>query len=312
MKVGFIGLGTMGGRIARNAIKAGHELTVHDVSSQIAKPLIDLGAAWVETPAALTKGNEVILMSLPGPKEFEAVTLGADGLLGAIEPGQIVLDLTTNSPTVVRRVAARFAEKGAFLLDAPVSGGPSGAESGKMAVWVGGDRAAYEKALPVIQSISDAPTHIGEVGSASIAKLVHNLSGYMLHASLAETFTMGVKAGLDAESLWAAVRQGALGRQQVFDVMAKQFLPGRFDPPDFALNLARKDVALACEVGREYDVPMRMAHLVLSEMTEAINKGNGNRDSRTMMLMQEERAGVEVRVPKDRLDAILAVKKEAS
>ena len=112
----------------------------------------------------------------------------------------------------------------------------------------------------------------------------------------------------DAESLWEAVRQGALGRQQVFDVMAKQFLPGRFDPPDFALNLARKDVALACEVGREYDVPMRISHLVLSEMTEAINKGNGARDSRSMLLLQEERAGVEVRVPQERLDAIMGKK----
>jgi len=311
MKVGFIGLGTMGARIAKNVIKGGHELTVHDVSSQIAQPLLDAGAEWAVTPAALVEGRDVIMMSLPGPKEFEAVTLGADGLIDAVQPGQIILDLTTNSPTVVRRVAALFVERGADLLDAPVSGGPGGAESGKMAVWVGGAEAAYRKALPVIQSVSDAPTHIGEVGSASIAKLVHNLSGYLLHTALAETFTMGVKAGLDAESLWAAVREGALGRQQVFDVMAKQYLPGRFDPPDFALNLARKDVALACEVGREYDVPMRLSHLVLAEMTEAINKGNGGRDSRTLMLMQEERAGIEVRVPKERLDAIMRSKKEA-
>lgn len=308
MKVGFIGLGTMGAKIAMNALKGGHELTVHDVSSQVAKPLTDAGAAWADTPAKLADGVDVIMMSLPGPKEFEAVTLGPDGLFEAVTPGQAILDLTTNSPTVVRRVAARFAEKGVHLLDAPVSGGPSGAESGKMAVWIGGDQATYEKCLPVIQSVSDAPAYIGDIGSGSIAKLVHNLSGYLLHTALAETFTMGVKAGLDAESLWEAVRQGALGRQQVFDVMAKQYLPGRFDPPDFALNLARKDVALACEVGREFDVPMRLSHLTLAEMTEAINKGNGNRDSRTLMLVQEERAGVEVRVPQDRLDAIMGKK----
>lgn len=308
MKVGFIGLGTMGGRIAMNAIKGGHELTVHDMSSQVAKRHIDAGASWANTPAAVAEGVDVIMMSLPGPKEFEAVTLGPDGLIHAVQPGQIILDLTTNSPTVVRKVAEAFADKGVHLLDAPVSGGPTGAESGKMAVWIGGDKTAYEKCLPVIESVADAPAYIGEVGSGSIAKLVHNLSGYMLHAALAESFTMGVKAGLDAESLWEAVRQGALGRQQVFDVMAKQFLPGRFDPPDFALNLARKDVALACEVGREFDVPMRIAHLVLSEMTEAINKGNGTRDSRTLMLLQEERAGVEVRVPQERLDEIMGKK----
>jgi len=305
MKVGFIGLGTMGGRIAMNAIRGGHELTVNDVSSQVAQRHIEAGATWAATPAALTDGVDVILMSLPGPKEFEAVTLGPDGLIDSVKPGQAILDLTTNSPTVVRRVAALFAEKGVHLLDAPVSGGPTGAESGKMAVWVGGDKATYERCLPVIESISDAPRYIGDVGSGSIAKLVHNLTGYILHAATAETFTMGVKAGLDADSLWEAVRQGALGRQRIFDAMAKQYLPGRFDPPDFALNLARKDVALACEVGREFEVPMRLSHLVLAEMTEAINKGHGTRDSRTLMLMQEERSGVEVRVPKDRIDEIM-------
>jgi 3-hydroxyisobutyrate dehydrogenase-like beta-hydroxyacid dehydrogenase len=309
MRVGFIGLGMMGAKMAMNAIKGGHELTVHDVSSQVAKQHLDAGATWADTPATVAKGVDVIMMSLPGPKEFEAVTLGPDGLIHGVKPGQIILDLTTNSPTVVRRVAVEFAQKGVHLLDAPVSGGPTGAESGKMAVWVGGDEAAYNQSLPVIASISDAPKYIGEVGSGSIAKLVHNMTGYLLHAATAETFTMGVKAGIEAESLWEAVRQGALGRQLVFDAMAKQFLPGRFDPPDFALNLARKDVALACEVGREFDVPMRMSHLVLSEMTEAINKGHGNRDSRTMMLLQEERAGVEVRVSQERLDAILGKKK---
>lgn len=305
MKVGFIGLGTMGAKMAMNAIKGGHQLTVHDMSSQVAKQHIDAGATWAASPAALAEGVDVIMMSLPGPKEFEAVTLGPDGLIHSVKPGQAILDLTTNSPTVVRRVAAIFAEKGVHLLDAPVSGGPTGAESGKMAVWVGGDEATYNKCLPVIESISDAPKYIGAVGSGSIAKLVHNLTGYLLHAATAETFTMGVKAGLDAASLWEAVRQGALGRQLVFDAMAKQYLPGRFDPPDFALNLARKDVALACELGREFDVPMRLSHMVLAEMTEAINKGNGARDSRTMMLLQEERAGVEVRVPKEQLDEIM-------
>lgn len=306
MKIGFIGLGTMGARMAANVLKGGHELTVHDVSTQVAKPLLEAGAGWASTPAELADGVDVILMSLPGPQEFEAVTLGTDGLIHSVKTGQAILDLTTNSPTVVRRVAAAFAEKGVQLLDAPVSGGPTGAESGKMAVWVGGDKATYNKCMPVIESISDAPAYIGDVGSGSIAKLVHNLTGYLLHAATAETFTMGVKAGLDAESLWRAVRQGALGRQRIFDAMAKQYLPGRFDPPDFALNLARKDVALACEVGREFEVPMRLSHMVLAEMTEAINKGNGARDSRSMLLLQEERAGVEVRVSKERLDAIMA------
>jgi len=305
MKVGFVGLGTMGGRMAMNAIQGGHQLVVHDLASQMAEQHVSAGAEWAPSLKSVADHADVVLLSLPGPKEFEAVTTGPGGLLEYIRPGQIIFDLTTNSPTVVRHVAEQFAERGAHLLDAPVSGGPSGAQSGKMAVWVGGDVDAFEHGRPVLDSISDAVRHIGDVGAGSIAKLVHNLTGYLLHAATAETFTMGVKAGLDAESLWAAVREGALGRQRVFDAMSKQYLPGRFDPPDFALALARKDVALACEVGREFEVPMRLSHMVLSEMTEAINAGNAERDSRSMMLMQETRAGVEVRVAPERINDII-------
>lgn len=306
MKIGFVGLGTMGGSIALNAIRGQHALVVNDLNRDAADPHLEVGATWADTPAAAAAGNEAVFLSLPGPGEFEAVTLGDNGLIDVIQPGQAVFDLTTNSPTVVRRVAEIFAEKGAHLLDAPVSGGPDGARSGKMAVWIGGDAVVFEKFLPVLNAISDAPRHVGPVGAGSIAKLVHNLSGYILQTALAETFTMGVKAGLDAESLWEAVRQGAVGRRRVFDTMSRQFLPGRFDPPDFALKLARKDVALACEVGREFEVPMRLSHATLQEMTEAINRGWGGFDSRSAMRLQEERAGgIEVRIPEQRINDIL-------
>ncbi|MGI9424611.1 MAG: NAD(P)-dependent oxidoreductase, partial [Hyphomicrobiaceae bacterium] len=129
MKVGFIGLGTMGASIAMNAIKGQHQLIVHDLNESAATAHIEAGAAWAESPAGVTSDTDVILLSLPGPKEFEAVTLGEGGLLDAVQPGQAILDLTTNSPTVIRRVSAIFADKGVQLLDAPVSGGPAGAKS---------------------------------------------------------------------------------------------------------------------------------------------------------------------------------------
>ncbi|MCB1510301.1 MAG: NAD(P)-dependent oxidoreductase [Hyphomicrobiaceae bacterium] len=305
MKVGFVGLGTMGASMAMNALKRQHSLTVHDLDRKRAADLEAAGAQWAASPAEAARGADVVLLSLPGPAEFKAVTLGEGGLIEGVASGQAIFDLTTNSPTVVREVAAVFAEKGVHLLDAPVSGGPQGAKTGKMAVWVGGDQAAYDTFLPVIRSISDQPRYIGPVGAGSIAKLVHNVTGYMLSAAIAESFTMGVKAGLDPEPLWEAVRQGALGRRRIFDSMSLQYLPGRFDPPDFALALARKDVALACEVGREFDVPMKFAHMTLAEMTDAMNRGWAGRDSRTMMLLQEERAGVEVRVAQDRIDQII-------
>jgi 3-hydroxyisobutyrate dehydrogenase len=142
-----------------------------------------------------------------------------------------------------------------------------------------------------------------------VAKLVHNCAGYVIQTALAEVFTMGVKAGVEPLALWQAVRRGAQGRRGTFEGLAEHLLPGNFDPPDFALRLARKDVDLAVSVGREYDVPMRLANLALQEMTEAMNRGWGDRDSRVAMLLQEERAGVEVRVDEEILNAALEAEK---
>ena len=144
-----------------------------------------------------------------------------------------------------------------------------------------------------------------------MAKWVQNGAGYIFQAAMAEVFTMGVKAGVGPLALWEAVRKGATGRRGPFEGMAEHLLPGKFDPPDFALKLARKDVDLAVSVGREFDVPMRLANLALMEMTEAINRGWGDRDSRVAMLLQEERAGVEVRVDVNELNAILEAEKNA-
>ena len=305
MKVGFIGLGTMGASIAMNALKGGHELVVNDINEAAARPHVEAGAVWTDSPRAVAARTEVVFTSLPGPPEVETVALGKDGLIEGMQTGQAYFDLSTNSPTLMRRVHKAFLERGAHALDAPVSGGPDGARSGRLAIWVGGDQAVFDRFLPVLKTMGDKPAYIGPIGAGSIAKLVHNLSGYIMQTALAETFTMGVKAGLNPEDLWQAVRMGAYGRRLTFDTLARQFLPGRFDPPDFALALARKDVKLAVELGREFDVPMRLANLTLEEMTEAMNRGWAHRDSRTAMLLQEERAGVEVRIPAERIKQIL-------
>ena len=187
------------------------------------------------------------------------------------------------------------------VLDAPVSGGPRGARTRKLALWVGGDREVYERHKPVLGAIGDRPYYVGPIGAGSVAKLVHNCSGYAIQTALAEVFTLGVKAGVDPLVLWKAVRQGAGGRQRTFDRLVDQFLPGTFDPPAFTLTLAHKDVSLATALGRELGVPMRLATLVLEEMTEAVNRGWGPRDSRVSMLLQEERAGVHIAVPPEKI-----------
>src|SRR4029079_6530437 len=168
-----------------------------------------------------------------------------------VKKGATYFDMSTNAQSVVKKINEAFAAKGAHMLDAPVSGGPSGAESRKMAIWVGGDKAAFDRHKSVRAAMGDRAAYIGPIGTATVAKLVHNMSSYAITCALAETFTMGVKAGMDPVTLWEAVRQGVTGRRLTLDGLLDQFLPGTYDPPNFALKLATKDVRLATELGRE-------------------------------------------------------------
>jgi 3-hydroxyisobutyrate dehydrogenase-like beta-hydroxyacid dehydrogenase len=299
MNVGFIGLGTMGRHMAANLAKGGFALTVHDVRRDAPAPP---GATWADSPAVLARAVDVVFTSLPGPVEVEAV---AAGLLEGLRPGTAFFDLSTNSPTVVRKLHAAFAAKGISMLDAPVSGGPRGAESRKLALWVGGDENIFDKHRAVLDAIGDKPYYVGPIGAGSVAKLVHNCAGYVVQTALAEVFTMGVKAGVDPLTLWRAVRQGAGGRRRTFDGLADQFLPNEYEPPAFALRLAHKDVSLATQLGREVKVPMRLANSVLEELTEAMNRGWAEKDSRVAMVLQQERAGVEIKVPRGELKKVI-------
>jgi 3-hydroxyisobutyrate dehydrogenase len=306
MKVGFIGLGTMGRHMAANLIKAGHEVVVHDIRREAADAHLKAGARWADSPRAVAEATEVVFASLPEPKDVEAVALDEKtGLLPGLAAGKAFFDLSTNSPTVVRKLHAIFKARGVDMFDAPVSGGPKGAETRKLALWIGGDAEAFEKYKAVVDAIGDKAYYVGPIGAGSVAKLVHNCAGYVVQTALAEVFTMGVKAGVDPLTIWKAVRQGAGGRRRTFDGLADQFLPGTYDPPAFALRLAHKDVTLATALGREHKVPMKLANLTLEEMTEALNRGWGERDSRVAMLLQQERAGVEIKVPPATIKEVL-------
>ncbi len=309
MQVGFIGLGTMGGKMAANLQRAGHSLVVHDTRREAVAPHLAAGAAWADSPQQVAQLSEAVFTSLPTPADVEAVALGENGLLAGMRPGQAYFDLSTNSPSVVRRIHAAFAERGVHMFDAPVSGGPSGAATGKLAIWVGGEEEIFDRYKPLLDAIGDQARYVGPIGAATVAKLVHNCAGYAINRVLSEVFTMGVKAGVEPLALWEAVRQGALGRARTFDPLAAHFLPGLYDPPDFALRLAHKDVSLATALGRELDVPMPMANLALDELTSALGRGWGDRDSRVAMLLQEERAGVHIAVDRDRIREGLAREK---
>jgi len=292
MRVGFIGLGMMGKGMAANLQKAGHELVVYDLSRAAAEPFLAKGAVWANSPKQVGEQTEIVFTSLPVPADVEQVAVGPNGLIEGMRPDTSFFDMSTNSVATVRKIHAAFAEKNLYMLDSPVSGGPSGAASGKMAIWVGGDEQQFNRHKSVLDAMGDQAAYIGPIGAGSIAKLVHNCAGYAIQTCLAEVFTMGVKAGVEPLALWEAVRQGATGRVRTFDRLGDKFLQGKHDPADFALRLLHKDVGLAVGLGREVGVPMRLANLVYEELTEAMNRGWGTRNSTVGQLLQVERAGI--------------------
>jgi 3-hydroxyisobutyrate dehydrogenase len=235
----------------------------------------------------------------------EPVIFGTDGILAGVQKGAAYFDLSTNSQALMKRMAEALANKGAYGFDAPVSGGPKGAETGKLAIWVGGDKDVFDKYKKVLDAFGDQAAYIGPIGTATVAKLVHNMAGYAIQTAMAEVFSMGVKAGMDPLDLWKAVRQGALGRKRTFDRITDQFLVDKYDPPACALKLAHKDVTLAVTMGRELNVPMRFCNLALEEMNEALNRGWENLDSRVPMKLQLERAGVSIKCDPAAVQAVL-------
>jgi len=292
MRIGFIGLGAMGRPIAANLQRAGHALQVYDLRR------IDGIGTWKESVTEAAQDCELLFTSLPGPAEVEAVA-------AQVRSVQAWFDLSTNSPQVVRRIHASLVKRNVQFLDAPVSGGPRGAQTGKLAIWVGGDAEVFKKYEPVLKQIGDQPYYVGAVGAGTVAKLAHNAASFTVQAALAEIFTLGVKAGVEPLALFKALRQGATGRKRTFDRLPEHFLSGTYDPPAFTVRLAHKDMALAMELAAEQGVPMKIGQVALDELAAALQRGWSERDCRVAMTLQEERAKVSVAVPRERLQDAL-------
>jgi 3-hydroxyisobutyrate dehydrogenase len=296
MRIGFIGLGNMGGPMALNLIKAGHTLTVFDVRRDAAKPHLAAGATWADDVPALARGSEIVMTSLPGPAEVEAVALGPGGILESAQPGTVYADLSTNSPTVMRKIHAAGKARGVHVLDAPVSGGVLGAQRGTLQVMVGGDEAIYREVEGVLKPIGRNVGYMGAIGAGTIAKLVHNMVSITSRMLLAEGFTLGVKAGVKPEALLEAIRGASFGQGMSLSHHIPDIVfTGDFDTVRFGLALARKDVGLATALAREFDVPMPIASLGEQILMEAMARGWGDKDSTAPWMLQEEAAGVKVR-----------------
>jgi len=300
MNIGFIGVGNMGAGMANNLIKADHSLTINEIARERATALLEQGAKWADTPKEVAEASEITFTSLPAPVDVEAVALGDEGILEGSKPGSVYIDLSSNSVSLVRRMHAIFETKGVHMLDAPVSGGVTGARSGRLAVMVGGDEAVYQRVKKVFDDFGDNVVYCGSIGSGSICKLMHNTISAVTSQAISECFTLGAKAGVELKPLWETVRRGAFGRGAGgIHGLPNSWFNGDFEPDwekgFFAVRLMRKDVGLATQLGREYDVPMALANLAEQELVEAMNRGWGDDPTNKVRLLQEGRANVQLR-----------------
>jgi 3-hydroxyisobutyrate dehydrogenase-like beta-hydroxyacid dehydrogenase len=299
--VGFIGLGNMGGPVAGHIQRAGFPMVVYDLREEATRPFEARGAKVADSAAELAHRSDVIITALPMPHDVDRVACDANGILQGVRQNSIYIDISTSPPSLIRRLEPLFRAKGAFVLDAPVASGQPGAARGIHEVMVGGDKAIFERAAPVLRAFGDQVLHAGALGSGSICKLVHQMVNSTISQAIAEGLTLGVKAGVETKALWECVRRGMVGRMHVLHVQVPQTVfRNNFATDTFPLKLLRKDVGLATALGRELDVPLPLANLAEQNLVAAADRGWGDKSAYTVtFLLQEEAAKVELRADVD-------------
>lgn len=291
--VGFVGLGRMGANMALRLVDEGFSLTVTDLVRAVGEPLVAAGAVWADTPAQVAAEADIVLSSLPGPPEVEAAAVGPSGIIEGIRPGGLWIDLSSSSPLLIQRLAARFAEKNASAIDSPVSGGIKHSREGTLTMFCSGTDAEFERAEKVLSRMTRKLLHVGAVGSGSIVKIMNNATVLSTLALISEVLSIGVKAGFDHRELLAALKEGGYGQGEVlnFHIPVVAFTH-QYEPAGFALDLGRKDLGLATQLGRELNVPMPIVGLVEQAAVELVARGHGSKDSTMIFSLQEVRADV--------------------
>lgn len=291
MKIGFIGLGNMGRPMARNLLKGGFDLTVFNRTTPVARELEAEGAKVASSPADLTQRVDVVLTCVSNDDSLEEVVTGPNGVLNAAGETTTIVDHSTVSPGLSRRLAAAAAERGAAYLDAPVSGGTVGAEAGTLTFMIGGEEGHLDRVRPVLAAMGKAVFHCGDVGAGNVAKLVNNFVGAVNLMAAVEGMVMGVKAGVDARTLQQVV-VASTGSSKAFEFTVPNKILQRDFEPGFAIDLMLKDLRLAEDLARSVDTPITTGSVVVQQFVEAQCKGLGNADTSAMARPLEELTGV--------------------
>jgi len=293
MNVGFIGIGQMGKHMAKHILDSGYSLIVHDLKKEAANNLLEKGATWGNTPKEIAESCRVVISSLPTPQDVEQVVYGENGLNSGWKDGDIYIDMSTNSPLTIRRIAEDAKSMGVAVLDAPVSGGTRGAEMGTLAIMVGGDLSSLEKVRKILETMGQKIFHLGNVGCGNVAKLVNNLIALTCSSITAEGFVLGVKSGIDPKILFDIITIST-GNNWALQQYPQGVLRGDFSPA-YRLSLGRKDARLALELGKDYDVPLPVGAAMEQKLIEAEAAGLGDKHVDATILRLEELVGIQVR-----------------
>jgi 3-hydroxyisobutyrate dehydrogenase len=274
MRVGFVGLGTMGGAMAANAARGGFDVSAWNRTPGRADELEELGVQLRESPAAVARSSEVVITIVSDTPDVEAVLFGPDGVADGAAEGSLVIDMSTISPSATRAFAERLAAKGVAMLDGPVSGGSEGAKKGTLSIFIGGDAADLERARPVLQSLGTTITHVGPIGSGQAVKAVNQVILAGTYLGVAEGIVLAVKAGLDVEQTVAALSGGA-AQSWVLANRSGRMLANDY-PLGFKVSLHRKDLGIALAMARELGASLPVS--ALCEALEAGLMGQGHAD----------------------------------
>jgi len=290
-RVGVIGLGNIGGAIAANLVADGHAVTVHDTDAGRCTAATAAGAQAAADAAAVARASEVTFTSLPAPRIFESV---AQEWLAAAAPDAVLVDLSTNAPTLMRSVGARLADAGRHLVEAPLTGGAPGAQARMLVFMVGGDAEAVARVRPLLDRLGRATFHVGALGLGNVAKLINSLMAFSATWISLEGLAVAAKAGIDIRMMIDVIRTGGAGN--IFTDRMVEGINERGRPTQFSLALAAKDAGLLLEVAREHGVPTPAAAQVAQAFVAAVGAGLGERDFTDIVQLIERMAGVELRI----------------
>ncbi len=285
-RIGFIGLGIMGKPMAKNLMDAGYDLTVHNRSPQKAHELGEAGATVAESPGEVAQSSDVIITMLPDSPQVREVVTGEGGVLEGINEGSLLIDMSTISPVVTEELAEAVKEKGASMLDAPVSGGDVGAIEGTLSIMVGGDEGDFERAMPLFEAMGKTVTHVGPVGAGQVTKAANQVVVALTIEAVSEALVLGSAGGVSPEKI-LDVLSGGLAGNKVMEVKREKFLSHKFEP-GFRSELHHKDLGIALAAGREYGVVLPVTAIVDQMLLSMRRKGWGGEDHSALLRIIED------------------------